>query len=160
MRELITPLCVSIVVLVTSCGERLKEKVASLPSPTVEKIELQEGALDEKGQLVIFPGVVLETDYALIFRIADSGDTPKPRYDFASRESGFESFTDLGQLEARLRRIPPPRIIDFYTTCGGPLWYNLPQGDIDAFFGRMQDLDVELRGERPDGKFNAICTCP
>jgi hypothetical protein len=130
----------------------------------VEQVALKAGDLDEQGRLVIFPGgssrAVLETQYALIFQIRDSGEPPKPRYDFASRDSGFESFIDLGQLEARLRRIPPPRIVDFYTTCGGPLWYNLPQEDIDAFFQKMQDLGVELRSERPDGKFNSICTCP
>lgn len=164
MRQCIKHFCAFILIVVVSCGEKPKASTAPPTRPAVEQVALNAGDLDEQGRLVIFPGgssrAVLETEYALIFQTG-IGDTPlKPQYDFASRDTGFESFADLGQLEARLRQIPPPRIVDFYYTCGAQPWSNLSDEDIDAFFEKMQELGIELRSERPDGKSNFICTCP
>ena len=148
--------------LVVSCERRSAVTTAN-NEPHCGKT-LHAGDLDENGRLVIFAEGssygYLETDYALIFLNSGTGDSPKCRYDLTSRESGYESFETLDRLVDRLERIPAPRIVDLYVTCGGPPWSNLPKNDIDRFFQSITAADVKLRHERPGGLSNVICTCP
>ena len=146
------------VVLVSSCDSRTKTAIGTAAQAIPSKKSLHAGDLDENGRLVFFAQgsshACLETDYALVFLNSGSEQSPKCRYDLTSKESGYESFDNIERLVDRLERIPAPRIVDLYVTCGGPPWLSLPKGDIDRFFQTMATAGVELRNERPG------CTCP
>jgi len=122
------------------------------------------GDIDDKGRLVVFVAAgsyrTLETDHALVFRNVGDLVRPVTRYDFSSRDSGFETFDNIDSLVKRVRELPKPRIIDFYVTCGAPPYNGIPQPEIDRFFAEMKAVEVELREIRPDGMGNLICTCP
>lgn len=122
------------------------------------------GETDEQGRLVAFEAAglckVLESDYGLAFVKTDDPDHPAARYHLSSKETGYQTFTTLEALVTRISRIPEPRVIDFYGTCGAPTYFGLPEEDITKFFDAMKAARIELRSETPDGKSNTICTCP
>ena len=121
------------------------------------------GEVDDQGRLVVFEASglskTLASDYALAFLNTGGNENPVAQYNLSSRESGYESFKTLDALLERIRRIPLPRIIDFYGTCGAPPYYGLPDEQKEAFFEAMANAQVELRTEQPNGESNSICTC-
>jgi len=172
MNALQYALCVILSGLMISCDQQ--RQTVNIPAKTELPAEvycgqcrpcrLHPGDVDDQGHLVVFEAAglckTLETDYALV--LLNSGDPIQPvaRYDLSSRESGYEAFTSLDSLIARIKRIPKPRVIDFYSTCGAPQYFELPKPEIDLFFDSMKSAMVELRTSRPDGGGNSICTCP
>ena len=131
---------------------------------TCRPCKFHPGQTDEQGRLVAFEAAglckALESDYGLAFVKTDDPDHPAARYHLSSKATGYKTFTTLDALVARISRIPEPRVIDFYGTCGAPTYFGLPEEDINKFFDAMNAARVELRRETPDGKSNTICTCP
>lgn len=122
------------------------------------------GERDDQGRLVAFEAgglcKTLDGDYGLAFLNIGSNDAPVARYDLSSREDGYQPFSNLDDLTERIMRIPEPRIVDFYGTCGQPPFHGLPEKTIEGFHVSMNQAKVELRTERTDGGSNMICTCP
>jgi hypothetical protein len=155
-----------IVISVLACCCNRDEEIARSRDvqPNIVPCKWAMGDTDDQGRLVVFVAgghyEVLETDYALAFVNMGDHENPITRFNLSSRESGFETFDSLESLTERVHRIQPPRTIDFYQTCGAPPWYGISQSEIDKFFSRMDEAEVDLRRERPNGGYNFICTCP
>lgn len=165
IRQHLYPLCFAI--LLMACDKQQK-------ADTVSRTEMMShafcglcrpaqwhpGEIDDQGRLVVFESAqltkTLESDYALVFLNTGDQDHPEVRYDLSSRESGYESYATLDALMERIDRIPEPRIIDFYGTCGAPPFDGLPEKQIRAFFDAMKEAHVELKS----GDHTTICTCP
>lgn len=126
-------------------------------------IEYQIGDYDDQGRLVVFAIAdkyrVLEREAALVFRNVGTESEPRAVYDLTTK-AGHHRHSSLQELINDLRSQNVSKAIDFYGgTCGGPVWYGLPEDVVDQFFGVIKNEGYELCTESPDGIMNSICTC-
>lgn len=153
-----------------SCIGCKDESGASVPARTpvaveVDKPELeyQIGDYDTQGRLVVFAIAdkyrVLEREAALVFRNVGTDSEPRAVYDLSTK-AGHHRHSSLQELLNDLRSQNVSKAIDFYGgTCGGPVWYGLPEDVVNQFFDAMKNEGYELCTESPDGIMNSICTC-
>ena len=146
------------------------ETGASAPAKTPDAmeadkpvIEYQIGDYDYQGRLVVFAIAdkyrVLETEAALVFRNVGTESEPRAAYDLTTK-AGHHRHSSLQELINDLRSQNVSKTIGFYGgTCGGPVWYGLPEDVVNQFFDAMKNEGYELRTESPDGIMNSICTC-
>lgn len=154
---------VSAIALLGSNGCK-RSSAAPVASPPTSSKEYEIGDLDKNGNTVIFAVGdryrVLETEAALVFRNIGTDTEPQVRFDLTTRGGGHRAYPSIRELIDELAKMPEPRVVDFYGTCGGPPWYGIPEAEVGAFFRAMEEAMVELRELRPDGIINSICTCP
>ena len=141
-----------------------RSSTATEASPPTSSKEYEIGDLDKNGKTVIFAVGdqyrVLETEAALVFRNIGTDTEPQVRFDLTTGGGGHRTYSSIRELIDELAKMPEPRVVDFYGTCGGPPWSGIPEAEVDAFFRAMEKAKVELRELRPDGIINSICTCP
>jgi hypothetical protein len=149
------------------CKDESGAPVPAKTSDAVEvdkpKIEYQIGDYDTQGRLVVFAIAdkyrVLETEVALVFSNVGTETEPKASFDLITK-AGHHRHSTLNELMNDLRSQNVSKAIGFYGgTCGGPVWYGLPEDVVNQFFDAMKNEGYELRTESPDGIINSICTC-
>lgn len=168
MKQLLVLILPFYSLVFSSCKDEssLSAPASSLDAKETDKpkIEYQIGDYDDQGRLVVFAigdkYRVLETEAALVFSNVGTETEPKAAFDL-STQAGHRRYSTLNELMNDLKSKNVSKAIGFYGgTCGGPVWYGLPEEEINQFFDMMKNAGYELRTESPDGIMNSVCTCP